>query len=81
MTDRKALLRAYKEKKPQARVSQLRNRNNGKLLVGSTTTLARIWNSIHVQLSGGGHMSAQLQADFSGNPFSTLPWSHRKQVE
>jgi len=65
MTDRKALLQAYKERKPRAGVYQLRNLNNGKVLVGSTTTLDTIWNSIHVQLKAGSHMATDLQADWN----------------
>lgn len=65
MTDRKELLRAYKEKKPRAGVYQLRNLRNGKVLVGSTTTLDTIWNSIHMQLKAGNHMAADLQAEWN----------------
>ena len=65
MTDRKALLQAYKEKKTRAGVYQLRNLKNGKVLVGSTTTLDTIWNSIHMQLKGNGHMSTELQSDWN----------------
>jgi len=65
MTDRKALLQAYKEKKLRAGIYQLRNLRNGKVLVGSTTTLDTIWNSIHGQLKAGSHMAADLQVDWN----------------
>jgi len=65
MTDRKALLQACKEKKTRAGVYQLRNLNNGKVLVGSTTTLDTIRNSLYVQLKAGSHMAADLQADWN----------------
>jgi hypothetical protein len=59
---RKELKDEYKQKAPEMGVFQIRNIKNGKLFIGSTTTLGTIWNSQKFQLELNGHTNKELQA-------------------
>lgn len=63
---RKELKDEYKQKAPEVGVFQIRNLKNGKLFIGSTTTLGTIWNSQKFQLELGGHPNKELQAEWIG---------------
>ena len=62
--DRKALLRAYKERRPPMGVYQVRNTVTGHALVAAATDLPSILNRHRAQLSMGAHPSRVLQADW-----------------
>jgi hypothetical protein len=62
---RKELKDEYKLKATEMGVFQIRNLTNGKVFVGSTTTLGTIWNSQKFQLELGGHPNKELQAEWN----------------
>jgi hypothetical protein len=62
--DRKALLRAYKERRPPMGVYQVRNTVTDHALVAAATDLPSILNRHRAQLSLGAHPSRVLQADW-----------------
>ncbi len=65
MATQKELKDAYKQMKILSGVYQVRNLRNGKVLVGSTTTLGSIWNSLKAQLGNNNHMNQALQQDWN----------------
>lgn len=64
MKANKQLKEAYKLKKFDIGVFQIRNIMNGKIFVGSSINLDAIWNRIKAELKFGGHRNEQLQADW-----------------
>ena len=62
--DRKAQIRAYKERTRAMGVFQVRNTVNGKLLIGSATDVPAMLNRQQAQLRLGAHPNAPLQADW-----------------
>jgi hypothetical protein len=62
--DRKALTRAYKETPRQMGVFRVRNRTNGKWLIGSSLDVPAMLNRQRFQLGAGGHPDRALQADW-----------------
>ncbi len=64
MKTEKELKAAYKEMKFRMGVYQIRNLQNNRILVGSSTNLVAIWNRERLQLSLGSHRNAALQKDW-----------------
>lgn len=64
MDERKALKRAYKEAPVQAGIWLIRNRQDGKVLLGSALNLPSRLNRIRFELSTGSHECKDLQADW-----------------
>jgi len=58
------LKRTYKEKPPPMGVYAIRNRANGKVLVGTSLNLPGFLNRARFQLELGGHPHPALQADW-----------------
>jgi frataxin-like iron-binding protein CyaY len=90
--NQKELKEAYKQTKQPAGVFQIRNTVNGKIFIGSSTTLNTIWNSQKIQLETGNHPFEGLQKDwkaFGGehfvfeilaeHEFSDQPFSNPRQ--
>jgi len=65
MTDRSALKRSYKEMKIPMGIYCVRNRQNGKVLIGSYPNLNAILNRVRAQLRFNSFPNAELQADFN----------------
>lgn len=65
MTDRKELLRAYKEAPPPAGVVIVRNTHTGRTLVLAAPNLAGMLNRQRFQLEMGGHLDKELQRDWN----------------
>lgn len=64
MSDRKALLRAYKESPPPMGVWAVRNTAEDKLLIGASPNAPGRVNRERFSLETGGHLSVALQADW-----------------
>lgn len=62
---RAELKRHYKENPPPMGVFAIRNRANGKLLVGISLNLTGALNSARFQLTQGVHRHPELQADWN----------------
>jgi hypothetical protein len=62
--ERKALIRQYKERRPEMGVFQIRNIVNGKILIGSSTDLPSMLNRQEAQLRLGAHPNRELQTDW-----------------
>ena len=63
--DRKALQRAYKETKHPIGVYRIRNKVNGKTIVGTSVNLPAILNRHRAGLRMGGHEIRELQKDWN----------------
>lgn len=61
---RAELKRAYKEKPPPMGVYAVRNRTNGKVLVGSALNAPGMLNRIRFELDSGIHRQRDLQEDW-----------------
>lgn len=61
----KQLKEEYKRTTFPMGVFQIRNKTNGRVLVGSSLNLAAIWNRHRAQLKFGGHPNKQLQGDWN----------------
>jgi hypothetical protein len=80
--DRKALLREYKETPRPMGVYCVRNRANGKALVGSSVNVPAMLNRHRAQLGMGSHGNKALQRDwqefgpdsFEFETLDTLKW-------
>jgi hypothetical protein len=64
MKSNKELAQAYKLIKPQMGVFQIKNEQNSKLLIGSSTDLRAIWNRNKTELNFSSHRNKALQADW-----------------
>jgi hypothetical protein len=62
--ERKALIRQYKERRPEMGVFQVRNTSNGRILIGSSPDLPSMLNRQQAQLRLGAHPNRDLQADW-----------------
>jgi hypothetical protein len=62
--DRKEQIRAYKETRRPMGVFRVRNKVNGKSLVGASVDLPGMLNRQRFQLVAGGHPDRALQADW-----------------
>ena len=65
MTDRKELLRQYKQTVPQMGIFQIMNTMNGKLFIGKAKDVNGIINSNKFQLKIGRHFNKRLQEDYN----------------
>ena len=65
MKTKKELKNIYKEKKFKIGVFQIRNIQNNKILISSSTDLDAIWNRHKFQLDFGSHFNKELQKDFN----------------
>lgn len=65
MTDRKQLIREYKETPRPAGVFAVRNVAEGKLLLGASRNLPGSLNGQRAQLRFGSHRNQELQADWN----------------
>ena len=63
-TDRKALIREYKQRRPPMGVYRIHNTITGRALVAASRDLPSILNRHRAQLGMGGHSSRALQADW-----------------
>jgi hypothetical protein len=70
--DRKALVRAYKQRRPPMGVYRVHNTVTGHALVAASTDLPSILNRHRAQLSMGGHPSRALQADWRAHGPATF---------
>lgn len=61
---RKQLTEQYKEMKTEAGIYQIKNKDNGKLLVASTRNLKSL-NGKRISLQLGTHVNKQLQLDWN----------------
>ena len=62
---RKELINEYKQREPQMGVFQVRNTANGKVFIGSSTTLETVWNSQRMKLETNWHPNKALQAEWN----------------
>lgn len=84
MKTRKELKAAYKNKKYQMGVFQIKNTINGKIFIGSSLDLTAIWNRQKTQLKFGSHPNKPLQMDwnaFGEENFSYEILAEIKQAE
>ncbi len=63
--DKKALVREYKETPRPMGVFQVRNKVNGKVLIGTSVNLPAMLNRQQSQLRFGGHPNRQLQMEWA----------------
>lgn len=74
-TDREALIREYKERRPVMGIFQLRNLATGKLFIGASTDVPAMLNRQQAQLRLGMHPNRQLQLDWQTlGPEATERW-------
>jgi len=64
-TDRKVLIREYKESRRPMGVFQVRNTTNGKCLIGTSVDLPSMLNRLRTQLRLGAHGNRELQQDWN----------------
>jgi hypothetical protein len=84
MKTNKELAEAYKLIKPLMGVFQIKNEQNGKLFLGSSTDLRAIWNRNKAELNFGSHRNKALQNDwiaFGESLFSFTILSEIQQKE
>jgi hypothetical protein len=67
MTDRKTLIRQYKENRRPMGIFRVRNVANGKSLVGACVDLPAMLNRQEFQLRSGGHPNRELQKDWDAS--------------
>ncbi|MCG3211061.1 MAG: hypothetical protein FOGNACKC_04698 [Anaerolineae bacterium] len=65
MKSRKELIREYKERQKPAGVFQVKNIQNGKVLLGSSLNLEGALNKHQFMLTAGGHLNKALQRDWN----------------
>lgn len=65
MKTKKEMREEYKQLKFPMGVFQIRNVKSGKVFVGSSMNLDKIWNRHKFQLEMGGHKSKSLQKDWN----------------
>jgi len=63
--DRKELIRKYRETPRPMGVFRVRNKTNGKALIGSSTDLDGMLNRQRAQLRLGAHPDRRMQADWT----------------
>ncbi len=64
MASRREITRAYKERIIPAGIFQVKNKANGKVLLGSSLNLEGVWNSQRFKLSTGMHFNKALQKEW-----------------
>ncbi|MBN2184917.1 MAG: GIY-YIG nuclease family protein [Candidatus Krumholzibacteriota bacterium] len=65
MKSRKEIKREYKERKGSAGVFQVKNTENGKVLLGSSLNLEGPLNAHQFMLTTGSHRNKELQKDWN----------------
>ena len=65
MKTHKEMKQQYKQYKSPKGVYQIKNKRNGKLLIGSSTNLKAIWNRHRTQLNFGSHPNKELQSEWN----------------
>lgn len=65
MKTKRELKNIYKEKKFKIGVFQIRNTQNNKIFIDSSTDLDAIWNRHKFQLNFGAHANIELQMDWN----------------
>lgn len=65
MKSRKELIREYKERQKPTGVFQVKNIQNGKVLLGSSLNLEGALNKHQFMLTAGGHLNKALQRDWN----------------
>jgi GIY-YIG catalytic domain len=61
----KEMKQEYKLYKSQKGVYQIKNKTNGKILIGSSADLKAIWNRQRTQLNFGNHPNKELQKEWN----------------
>ena len=64
MKAHKLLKEEYKQRKFKIGVFQIRNTQNGKVLIGSSLNLDAIWNRNKMELNFGTHRNEELQKEW-----------------
>lgn len=64
MKTHKEMKQEYKLFKTKKGVYQIKNKTNGKVLIGSSTDLVAIWNRQKTQLNFGNHPNEELQKEW-----------------
>ena len=64
MKTHKEMKQEYKLHKTKKGVFQIKNKKNGKILIGSSIDLRAIWNRQRAQLNFGNHPNKELQNDW-----------------
>ena len=64
MKTHKEMKEEYKLYKSPKGVYQIKNKKNGKILIGSSTDLKAIWNRQRTQLNFGSHPNQELQKEW-----------------
>jgi hypothetical protein len=65
MTDKKGLIRRYKQTILEMGIYQIKNKITGKIFIGNAKNLKGILNSNKFQLKTGRHFNRELQHDFN----------------
>jgi hypothetical protein len=65
MTDKRELIKQYKQNPPEMGIFQIKNKINGKIFIGKAMNLNGIINSNRFQLKNKSHMNKVLQDDFN----------------
>lgn len=65
MNKRKELIQAYKQTPTPMGVYQIRNRNNGKCLIGSSMNVPGKFNNLSFQLRSNSHRCKELQREWN----------------
>ena len=65
MKTHKEMKQEYKLYKSPKGVYQIRNKKNGKVLIGGSTDLKAIWNRQRAQLNFGRHPNKELQSEWN----------------
>jgi len=65
MKTRKELKEEYKQKRPIAGVFQIKNMENGVVLIDGSTNMKAKWNRHKTELRFGSHRNKKLQADWN----------------
>jgi hypothetical protein len=63
--DRKAKIKEYKDRRPDMGVFQIKNKANGKILIGSSVNLPAILNRCQSELKMGSHRNRVLQDEWN----------------
>jgi hypothetical protein len=65
MTDKKGLIKQYKQTIQEMGIYQIKNRINGKIFIGNAKNIKGILNSNKFQLKIGRHFNQELQQDYN----------------
>jgi len=64
MTNKRDLVKQYKQNPPEMGIYQIKNKANGKVFIGSAKNVKGILNSNKFQLKMGSHYIKELQEDY-----------------